>query len=224
MARPMSFHTEGLNQERIPDLKVKIKARTKEKQWKLEQRRNTLSDIADWKRIQDLKVQRTQSSTKEKQWTVAISDIRLAPTGQESKPLLSLTSKKGETVDSGTLRTDWPGIEAVARSSNKGETVDSGTLNIPDWPRIEAVAEFNFGQESKPLLSLDYVRTDCLAKHLQRLGVYSQGENGEDPPDSVFKGGNGEDPPDSVSSGGTEKTHLIRCPALETRERFDVQL
>ncbi|VDN99778.1 unnamed protein product [Rodentolepis nana] len=37
--------------------------------------------------------------------------------------------------------TDWPGIEAVARSSNKGETVDSGTLNIPDWPRIEAVAE-----------------------------------------------------------------------------------
>ncbi|VDO00884.1 unnamed protein product [Rodentolepis nana] len=27
-------------------------------------------------------------------------------------------------------------------------------------------------------------------------------ENGEDPPDSVFKGGNGEDPPDSVSSGG----------------------
>ncbi|VDO01507.1 unnamed protein product [Rodentolepis nana] len=32
--------------------------------------------------------------------------------------------------------TDWPGIEAVARSSNKGETVDSGTLNIPDWRRL----------------------------------------------------------------------------------------
>ncbi|VDO09303.1 unnamed protein product [Rodentolepis nana] len=94
------------------------------------------------------------------------------------------------------IETDWPGIEAVARSSNKGETVDSGTLNIPDWPRIEAVAEsyleerrnsgqwhssrYPTSQESKPLLSLDYVPTDCLAKHLQRLGVYSQDYVGQE--------------------------------------------
>ncbi|VDO02349.1 unnamed protein product [Rodentolepis nana] len=55
---------------------------------KLEQKRNS----GQW---------HSEARTKEKQWTVALSTY---PTGQESKPLLSLTSKKGETVDSGTLR------------------------------------------------------------------------------------------------------------------------
>uniref|UniRef100_A0A0R3THZ6 Transcriptional regulator n=1 Tax=Rodentolepis nana TaxID=102285 RepID=A0A0R3THZ6_RODNA len=84
--------------------------------------------------------------------------------------------------------TDWPGIEAVARSSNKGETVDSGTLNIPDWPRIEAVAEFRVAlyhiaewprieavAEFRLWPRIEAVaefrlRTghDCLAKHLHR--------------------------------------------------------
>ncbi|VDO11299.1 unnamed protein product, partial [Rodentolepis nana] len=43
---------------------------------------------------------------------------------------------------------------------------NSGQWHSPTYPT---------SQESKPLLSLDYVPTDCLAKHLQRLGVYSQG-------------------------------------------------
>ncbi|VDO15826.1 unnamed protein product, partial [Rodentolepis nana] len=135
-----------------------------------------------------------------------------------------ILSNKGETQLALSDITDWPGIEAVA-----------------DWPRIEAVAEFNFGQESKPLLSLDYVpdglpgktpskigsiqsrcnelkaRTkenhiadwprieaefrlstghDCLAKHLHRLGLYTQ-------------------PTCSLSNlqDEMEKTHLTQCPA-----------
>ncbi|VDO01487.1 unnamed protein product [Rodentolepis nana] len=35
--------------------------------------------------------------------------------------------------------------------------------DIPDWPRIEAVAEFRLGTGH-----------DCLAKHLHRLGIYTQ--------------------------------------------------
>ncbi|VDO02072.1 unnamed protein product [Rodentolepis nana] len=94
-----------------------------------------------------------EARTKEKQWTVALSTY---PTGQESKPLLSLTSKKGETVDSGTLRTDWPGIEAVADWPRIEAVAELRT--VTRLPRIEAVAEFRLlGQESKPLLSLDYV-------------------------------------------------------------------
>ncbi|VDO11957.1 unnamed protein product [Rodentolepis nana] len=53
--------------------------------------------------------------------------------------------------------TDWPGIEAVA-----------------DWPRIEAVAEFNFGQESKPLLSLDYVPDGLPGKTPSKIGRETQ--------------------------------------------------
>uniref|UniRef100_A0A0R3TYL5 Phage tail protein n=1 Tax=Rodentolepis nana TaxID=102285 RepID=A0A0R3TYL5_RODNA len=114
-----------------------------------------LSDITDWPGIEAVA-----------DWPriEAVAEFNF---GQESKPLLSLDyvpdglpgktpSKIGREQLALSDITDWPGIEAVA-----------------DWPRIEAVAEFNFGQESKPLLSLDYVRTDCLAKHLQRLGVYT---------------------------------------------------
>ncbi|VDO01248.1 unnamed protein product, partial [Rodentolepis nana] len=59
--------------------------------------------------------------------------------------------------------------------------------DIPDWPRIEAVAEFR-------------LRTghDCLAKHLHRLGVYTQ-------PTCPLCNLHEE----------MEKTHLIRCPALK---------
>ncbi|VDO14570.1 unnamed protein product [Rodentolepis nana] len=51
--------------------------------------------------------------------------------------------------------------EIKARTKEKQWTV--ALSDIPDWPRIEAVAEFR-------------LRTghDCLAKHLYRLGVYTQ--------------------------------------------------
>ncbi|VDO07970.1 unnamed protein product [Rodentolepis nana] len=77
--------------------------------------------------------------------------------------------------------------ELKARTKEKQWTV--ALSNIPDWPRIEAVAEFR-------------LRTghDCLAKHLHRLGVYTQ-------PTCPLCNLHEE----------MEKTHLIRCPALKTR-------
>ncbi|VDO08236.1 unnamed protein product [Rodentolepis nana] len=73
-----------------------------------------------------------------------------------------------------------------ARTKEKQWTV--ALSNIPDWPRIEAVAEFR-------------LRTghDCLAKHLHRLGVYTQPTC-----------------PLCNLQEEMEKTHLIRCPALKT--------
>ncbi|VDO07253.1 unnamed protein product [Rodentolepis nana] len=73
------------------------------------------------------------------------------PTGQESK-----------LFNSGQWHSpaDWPRIEAVAESYLE-ERRNSGQWHSSTYPT---------SQESKPLLSLDYVPTDCLAKHLQRLG------------------------------------------------------
>uniref|UniRef100_A0A0R3U0N6 DUF2330 domain-containing protein n=1 Tax=Rodentolepis nana TaxID=102285 RepID=A0A0R3U0N6_RODNA len=112
-----------------------------------------LSDITDWPGIEAVA-----------DWPriEAVAEFNF---GQESKPLLSLDyvpdglpgktpSKIGrETQLALSDITDWPGIEAVA-----------------DWPRIEAVAEFNFGQESKPLLSLDYVPDGLPGKTPSKIG------------------------------------------------------
>ncbi|VDO01647.1 unnamed protein product [Rodentolepis nana] len=76
--------------------------------------------------------------------------------------------------------------ELKARTKEKQWTV---TLSdIADWPRIEAVAEFR-------------LRTghDCLAKHLHRLGVYTQPTC-----------------PLCNRQEEMEKAHLIRCLALKT--------
>ncbi|VDO07611.1 unnamed protein product [Rodentolepis nana] len=76
--------------------------------------------------------------------------------------------------------------ELKVRTKEKQWTV--ALSDITDWPRIEAVAEFR-------------LRTghDCLAKHLHRLGVYTQPTC-----------------PLSNLQEEMEKTHLIRCPALKT--------
>ncbi|VDO04507.1 unnamed protein product [Rodentolepis nana] len=76
--------------------------------------------------------------------------------------------------------------EIKARTKEKQWTV--ALFDIAYWPRIEAVAEFRLrtGQ-------------DCLAKHLQRLGVYTQPTC-----------------PLCDLQEEMEKTHLIRCPALKT--------
>ncbi|VDO10520.1 unnamed protein product [Rodentolepis nana] len=64
--------------------------------------------------------------------------------------------------------------------------------DIADWPRIEAVGEFRL-----------LTRHDYLAKHLHRLGVYTQ------PPCTLCN-----------LQEEMEKTLLIRCPALKkTTER-----
>ncbi|VDO10797.1 unnamed protein product [Rodentolepis nana] len=75
--------------------------------------------------------------------------------------------------------------ELKTRTKEKQWTV--ALSDIPDWPRIEAVAEFR-------------LRTgrDCLAKHLHRLGVHTQPTC-----------------PLCNLQEETEKTHLIRCPALK---------
>ncbi|VDO09896.1 unnamed protein product [Rodentolepis nana] len=180
-------------------------------------------------RIQDLKVQRTQSSnkgeivdsgtlrnsrlaknrteskpliearTKEKQWTVALSTY---PTGQESKPLLSLTSKKGETVDSGTLRTDWPGIEAVADWPRIEAVAEFrvALYHIAEWPRIEAVAEFRL-----------WPRIEAVAEFRLR-------GNGEVPPVYVTYRRKRRRPTICNLHEEMEKTHLI-CNLQEEMEK-----
>nr|CUU97519.1 hypothetical transcript [Hymenolepis microstoma] len=60
--------------------------------------------------------------------------------------------------------------------------------NIYDWPRLEAVAEFRL-----------CTGHDCLAKHLHRIGVYTQ-------PTYLL----------CDLQEEMEKTHLIRCPVLQT--------
>ncbi|VDO02791.1 unnamed protein product [Rodentolepis nana] len=77
--------------------------------------------------------------------------------------------------------------EIKARTKEKQWTV--AISDIPDWPRIEAVAEFR-------------LRTghDCLAKHLHRLGLYTQPTC-----------------PLCNLQEEMEKTHLIQCPALKTK-------
>uniref|UniRef100_A0A0R3TYE2 RanBD1 domain-containing protein n=1 Tax=Rodentolepis nana TaxID=102285 RepID=A0A0R3TYE2_RODNA len=160
-----------------------------------------------------------KARTKEKQWTVG-NEIKARTKekhnfGQESKPLLSL-----DYVPDGLPGKTPSKIGSIQSRCNelKARTKENPT-----------------GQESKPLLSLDYAPDTTAWQNIFTDWEHTLNprENGEDPPDSVFKGGNGEDPPDSVSSGGngddppdsvssskdngTEKTHLIRCPALETR-------
>ncbi|VDO00651.1 unnamed protein product, partial [Rodentolepis nana] len=103
------------------------------------------------------------------------------------------TNLKLEQRNSGQLAlsdiTDWPGIEAVA-----------------DWPRIEAVAEFNFGQESKPLLSLDYVPDGLPGKTPSKIGR----GNGEVPPVYVTYRRKRRRPTICNLHEEMEKTHLIR--------------
>ncbi|VDO05627.1 unnamed protein product [Rodentolepis nana] len=76
--------------------------------------------------------------------------------------------------------------EFKARIKEKQWTV--ALSDLADWSRIEAVAELR-------------LRTghDCLAKHLHRLGVYTQPTC-----------------PLCNLQEEMEKTHLIRCPALKT--------
>nr|CUU00421.1 hypothetical transcript [Hymenolepis microstoma] len=76
--------------------------------------------------------------------------------------------------------------EPKARTKEKQWT--AALSNIADWPRLGAVAEFR-------------LRTghDCLSKQLHRIGVYAQPTR-----------------PVSDLQEEMEKTHLIRCPALQT--------
>ncbi|VDO01481.1 unnamed protein product [Rodentolepis nana] len=77
-------------------------------------------------------------------------------------------------------------IELKTRTKEKQWTV---TLSdIPNWPRIKAIAEFRLRTGHDPL-----------AKHLHKLGVYTQPKC-----------------PLSNQQEEMEKTHLIQCPALKT--------
>ncbi|VDN98148.1 unnamed protein product [Rodentolepis nana] len=202
----MSF-TKGLNQERIPELKLEhrrrgIKARTKEKQWgnEIKARTKEKHTLRHSRLEENSRPQGATNSKLDKGETVDSGNLRHT-TGQESKPLLSLRL--------------WPRIEAVAefrlrtgriawQNTFKDWEYTVKTTYLTRLPRIEAVAEFRLlGQESKPLLSLDYVR-DTVPRIEAVAESYLEERrnrgNGEDPPDSVSSGGNGDDPPDSVSS------------------------
>ncbi|VDO02165.1 unnamed protein product [Rodentolepis nana] len=144
--------------------------------------------------FQTLRCNEIKARTKEKQWTVALSDI------------------------------PWPRIEAVAEFRLRTrETVDRG--NGEDPPDVKPTG--GNGEDPSDSLQEKMEKTHlircskeemekthlirCLAINPHALYVtyrrksgeapsQIRRENGEDPPDSVFKGGNGEDPPDSVSS------------------------
>nr|CUU99368.1 hypothetical transcript [Hymenolepis microstoma] len=76
----------------------------------------------------------------------------------------------------------------VLKAQTKEKQWTSTLSSIADWPRVEAVAEFR-------------LRTghDCLAKHLQKIGVYAHLTC-----------------PRCDLQEEIEKTHLIRCQALQT--------
>ncbi|VDN99916.1 unnamed protein product [Rodentolepis nana] len=129
MDRPMSFHTmKTLTRREFMTSRCNgLKVRTKGKQWTV-----ALTDISDWPRIE---------AVAELDWPriEAVAEFRVALYHIAEWPRI-------EAVAEFRL---WPRIEAVAEFRLR---------TVTRLPRIEAVAEFRLlGQESKPLLSLDYV-------------------------------------------------------------------
>ncbi|VDO01078.1 unnamed protein product [Rodentolepis nana] len=176
-------HNEGLNQERIH-----VKDNN-------EGSRTTMERI---QRIQDLKTTYR---------TVHTMKALIRREFMSRTTMKALIRKEFPTSMCNEIKARIPDLKVQrTQSSNNRETVDSGTLrhsrlaknqkqwtvalsDIADWPKIEAFAEFRL-----------QTRPDCLAKHLHRLGVYTQ-------PTCPLCNLHEE----------MEKTHLIRCPALKTR-------
>ncbi|VDO02003.1 unnamed protein product, partial [Rodentolepis nana] len=132
----------------------------------------------DWrtKRIQDLKVQRTQSSNKGEivdSGTLrnsrlaknrTLSDIADWKRIQDLKVQRTQSSNKGHRIEAVA---DWPRIEAVAEFR-------VALYHIAEWPRIEAVAEFRLWPRIEAVAEFRLRTGQIASKHLHRLGVYTQ--------------------------------------------------
>uniref|UniRef100_A0A0R3TN63 MABP domain-containing protein n=1 Tax=Rodentolepis nana TaxID=102285 RepID=A0A0R3TN63_RODNA len=184
MARPMSFH---IRENSRPQGSTNSKL-TKEKQWTV-----AISDIP-WPRIEAVAEFRLR--TRETPRIEAIAEFRLRTDGLPGK-----TPSKIGSIQSRCNELKARTKENTLRHSRLGgETVDSGTLkleqrrNSGQW-HSQHTRLAPTGQESKPLLSLRlWPRIEAVAEFRLR--------------------GNGEDPPDSIQEE-MEKTHLIRCSKEE---------